>query len=102
MRVYNKLVRDKIPEIMVTNGAKPVTRILDEHEYLQELNKKLLEEVNEYLQDCNVEELADIQEVMNAILGVKGVSQETFEEIREQKVLKRGAFNKKIYLIRED
>lgn len=102
MKVYEKLVRDNIPQIMVANGAKPVTRILDEQEYLHELNKKLLEEVNEYLQDGNVEELADIQEVMNAILNVKCVSRESFEEIRTQKVLKRGAFNKKIYLIRED
>ena len=102
MRLYNKLVRDTIPEIMIDKGAKPVTRILDEEEYLLELNKKLLEEVNEYLQDGNVEELADIQEVINAILSVKGVSQEDFEEIRTQKVKKRGAFNKRIYLIRED
>ena len=102
MKVYNKLVRDNIPEIMMANGAKPVTRVLDEQEYLQELNKKLLEEVNEYLKDGNVEELADIQEVMNAILKVKGVSQEAFEEIRIQKVKKRGAFNRRIYLIRED
>ena len=102
MRVYNKLVRDNIPEIMVANGAKPVTRVLDEQEYLQELNKKLLEEVNEYLQDGNIQELADIQEVMNAILNAKGVSQAEFEEIRTEKVKKRGAFNKRIYLIRED
>jgi len=102
MRTYNKLVRDNIPEIMIANGAKPVTRILDEQEYLLELNKKLLEEVNEYLQDGNIEELADVQEVMNAILSVKGVSQDSFEETRNQKVKKRGAFNKRIYLIRED
>ena len=102
MKVYDKLVRDNIPEIMVANGAKPVTRVLGEEEYLQELNKKLLEEVNEYLQDGNVEELADVQEVMNAILSVKGVSQDSFEETRNQKVKKRGAFNKRIYLIRED
>lgn len=102
MKVYEKLVRDNIPEIMIANGAKPVTRVLDEQEYLQELNKKILEEVNEYLQDGSVEELADIQEVMNAILNVKGVSQEDFEKIRTQKVKKRGAFNKRIYLIRED
>lgn len=102
MKVYDKLVRDNIPEIMIANGAKPVTRVLDEQEYLQELNKKLLEEVNEYLQDGNVEELADIWEVMNAILNAKGVSKESFEETRTQKVKKRGAFDKRIYLIRED
>lgn len=102
MKVYNKLVRDKIPEIMINNGAKPVTRILNDEEYLTELNKKLQEEVNEYLTDGNVEELADIQEVMLAILKVKNVSTENFEEIRKQKVLKKGAFNKKIFLEKED
>lgn len=102
MKVYNKLVRDNIPEIMINNGAKPVTRVLSDDEYLIELNKKILEEVNEYLQDQNVEELADIEEVLRAILDLKGVSYEEFERIRKQKVLKRGAFKKKIFLERED
>ena len=99
---YKKLVRDKIIDIIKANGENPKYYTLTENEYLQELNKKLLEEVNEYLQDGNVEELADVQEVMNAILSVKGVSQDSFEETRNQKVKKRGAFNKRIYLIRED
>ncbi len=102
MKVYNKLVRDNIPEIMINNGAKPGTRVLSDDEYLIELNKKILEEVNEYLQDQNVEELADIEEVLRAILDLKGVSYEEFERIRKQKVLKRGAFKKKIFLERED
>ena len=50
MAVYNKLVRDNIPDIMLEKGVTPVTRILDEEEYMIELNKKLLEEVNEYLE----------------------------------------------------
>lgn len=60
MKEYNKLVRDNIPEIMIKNGAKPVTRILSDNEYLEELNKKLLEEVNEYLSSGDILELADI------------------------------------------
>ena len=63
MKIYNKLVRDNIPEIMIKNGAKPVTRILSEEEYLSELNKKLLEEVNEYLESEDVMEIADILKV---------------------------------------
>ena len=93
MKIYNKLVRDNIPDIMVKNGANPVTRILNDEEYLSELNTKLLEEVNEYLTDGNVEELADIEEVLRAILDIKKVSYTDFEEIREQKVMKRGSFN---------
>jgi len=76
MKIYNKLVRDNIPEIMIKNGAKPVTRILTEEEYLKELNKKLLEEVNEYLESGSIEELADIEEVIIAILNAKKTSKE--------------------------
>ena len=102
MKVYNKLVRDNIPEIMIKNGAKPVTRILTDEEYLIELNKKLLEEVNEYLESENIEEIADIEEVLLAILTSKGITRDNLEEIRKTKTIKRGAFNKKIFLERED
>lgn len=101
MKKYNKLVRDKIPEIMVTNGAKPVTRILDDEEYIKELNIKLREELNEYLESNEVEELADLEEVLNAILKYKNISREQFEEIRSAKVKKRGSFDKRIYLEEE-
>ena len=102
MKVYNKLVRDNIPKIMIQNGAIPVTRILTDEEYLIELNKKLLEEVNECLESENIEEIADIEEVLLAILNVKGITRDNLEEIRKTKTLKRGAFNKKIFLERED
>lgn len=102
MKIYNKLVRDNIPQIMINNGASPVTRILSDEEYISELNRKILEEVHEYLESGEVEELADIEEVLRAILTFKGVNLEEFDSIRNQKVLKRGAFNKKIFLEREE
>lgn len=102
LKIYNKLVRDKIEEIMISNGAKPITRILSDEEYLKELNKKLLEEVKEYLESGEIEELADIEEVILAILNVKERTKENLEEIRKNKVLKRGAFNKKLFLEREE
>ena len=101
MKIYNKLVRDSIEEIMINNGAKPVTRILSNEEYLTELNKKLLEEINEYLESEEVEELADIKEVFIAILEAKQISNETLEEIRLNKVKKRGAFKKRLFLEKE-
>jgi len=101
MKIYNKLVRDNIPEIMIKNGARPVTRILSDEEYLKELNKKLQEELNEYLLDGNIEELADLEEVLLAILKVKNVSKTDFDNIRMMKVEKRGAFDKKIFLEKE-
>jgi len=98
MKIYNKLVRDNIPEIMIKNGAKPVTKILSDDEYLNELNKKLQEELTEYLLDGNIEELADLEEVLLAILKLKNISLEEFNKIRIAKVNKRGSFDKKIFL----
>ena len=102
MKEYNKLVRDKIPEIMISKNCKPVTRILSDEEYILELNKKLLEEVNEYLKDGEVLELADVTEVILAILKVKEVSFDEFERLRLDKVNKRGAFEDKIFLEYEE
>ena len=98
MKFYNKLVRDNIPEIMIKNGATPITRILNDDDYLNELNKKLLEEVNEYLESGDILELADIEEVLLALLSIKKVSIEEFENTRIDKVKKRGTFTKKIFL----
>lgn len=98
MKVYNKLVRDKIAEIIKSNKETPTTRILDDEEYLKELNIKMQEELREYLESGEVEELADLEEVLRAILKVKGITYEQFEEIRNKKVEKRGAFDDKIFL----
>ena len=100
MRSYNKLVRDNIPNIISENGEKPITRVLTEEEYIRELNLKIEEEVKEYLLDFSVEELADIEEVIRAILDYKNVSYEEFENVRLNKVNKRGAFKERIFLER--
>lgn len=100
-KIYNKLVRDNIPQIMVQNGAEPVTRILNDEEYFQELNKKLTEEVAEYLESYEIVEIADIIEVLRAILELKGISYDDFEDIRKEKVRTKGAFKNKIYLEKE-
>ena len=100
MKVYNKLVRDKIPEIIAgDNGKTCETRILSDEEYLRELNTKMQEELKEYLESGEVEELADLEEVLRGILDVTGVPYEEFEKIRNAKVEKRGAFKEKIFLI---
>lgn len=98
MKKFNKLVRDKIPEIIENNNQICKTRILSDKEYIEQLNIKLQEELNEYLEDGSVEELADMQEVMYAILKFKEVSLSDYEKIRSEKVEKRGAFDKKIFL----
>ena len=99
MKIYNKLVRDKIPEIIAgDNGKTCVTRIMEDAEYLKALNTKMQEELKEYLESGDVEELADLEEVLRAILDVKKVSYDEFEKISKAKVNKRGAFKKKIFL----
>lgn len=98
MKTYNKLVRDKIPEIIKSEGRVTKTRILNDEEYRRELNKKLQEEVKEYIEDNNVEELADIVEVIYGILDSMDVSIEDFEKIRKEKVYKKGAFQERRFL----
>lgn len=98
MKIYNKLVRDKIIDIIAADGRIAKYRILDDNEYRQELNKKLQEEVKEYLEDNNVEELADIVEVIYGILNSMDVSIKEFEKVRIKKQEERGSFNKRIYL----
>ncbi len=98
MKIDKKLVRDKIPEIIQADGRKPVTRILDGKEYLKELIEKLKEETGELEADLSIEELADIQEVLFAILDVFKNSREELEKVRQQKAKTRGAFKNRIFL----
>lgn len=96
---YHKLVRDKIPEIIKLNENRScITKILNDEEYISELNKKIQEELTEYLESGAIEELADLEEVLRAILDYKGVTYEEFDSIRQAKVNKRGAFKDRIYL----
>lgn len=98
MKNYNKLVRDKIVDIIEAEGRIAKYRILDGEAYRQALNKKLQEEVKEYLEDNSVEELADIVEVVYGLLNCMNVSVQDFEKIRMDKREKRGAFEKRIFL----
>lgn len=96
--IHNKLVRDKIPQIIEQSGKSCVTRILSDEEYAAALNAKLQEELNEYLADGSMEELADLLEVMMAASAVRGHDFSEVEAIRREKAEKRGRFNDRIYL----
>ena len=98
MPKYNKLVRDRIPEIIENVGKIAYTRILGDGEYLTELDRKLGEEFAEYQADKNIEELADMLEVIYAIAKARGVSVDELESIRRAKAEKNGAFEKKVFL----
>ena len=96
---YNKLVRDRIPEIIEAGGDSCVTEILTDETYLRMLDAKLDEELSEYHADGNPEELADLLEVIYAAAKARGVSAEELDRIREEKAAKRGAFERKILLV---
>lgn len=96
---YNKLVRDKIPEeINKIEGRKANYKILDEEEYLKELDKKLFEEANEFVEEHSIEELADLVEVMETIINARNIKCEDIEKARKIKNDKKGKFENKIYL----
>jgi len=98
MKVYNKLVRDNIPSIIEKDGKKAIVRVLDEKEFIEELNKKLLEEVNEYLESGDFEELVDMGEVIHAILEYKKIPVTEYQARRVSKMNERGAFKNKYFL----
>lgn len=95
---YNKLIRDKNVKIMEDKGCKVTYEILDDKRYGDELDKKLKEEVNEYLADYSIEEMADVMEVIYALLDYRGVSMDEVEKIRIEKRNRKGAFKDKIFL----
>ena len=96
---YNKAIRDKIPEIIQKDGHSCSVKTLPDEEFLEQLEKKLSEEVTEYQNDKNPEELADILEVIYRIAQLKGVSKEELEKIRIKKSEERGGFDKNLFLI---
>ncbi len=98
---YQKLVRDRIPEIISSNNENPVTRILNNKEFKEELEKKLYEEYQEVLVSNNedrIEELADMLEVMISLAKLENKSLEDIISIAKKKTEKRGSFEQKIYL----
>lgn len=97
--IYNKAIRDKIPEIIQKDGYSSNVKTLSDEEFLVELEKKLSEEVTEYQNDKNPEELADILEIIYRITELKGISKEELEKIRVKKVEERGGFEENFFLI---
>ena len=100
--IYNKLVRDKIPQIIREQGEVPNYRILEQTEYIHCLEQKLDEEVGEYHRDRNAEELVDILEVLFALADSLGCSREKLMEIYQCKHDTRGGFRDRIFLISKE
>lgn len=101
-KTYDKLVRDRIPEIIEASGKKPVTRVADDGEYESYLRQKLVEEVEEYMDSGNPEELADIIEVIAALGLASDVPFDALVKMADEKRHSRGGFNGRIILLHVD
>lgn len=98
MTKYDKLVRDKIPEIISKKGEKVTAHIAGDKEYGEKLLEKLLEESKELVKETSEEELADVLEILDAIAEYKGFNREKIERIKIQKAEERGGFRKRVVL----
>ncbi len=99
-KIYNKLIRDNIPDIIEAGGKKCTVKTVEGDELVKLLNEKLQEEVDEYIASNDIEELADIMEVVHSILHNRGVTVEELETIRLKKKEERGGFSKGIKLLK--
>ncbi len=95
---YNKLVRDKIPDIIKSKGKTPKTHIATNEEYIIKLKEKLIEEINEFNSSNSSEELADILEVIYSIAENNKISLKKLVSLRIKKAKERGSFKNKIIL----
>ena len=95
---YNKLVRDRIPEIIEESGKKCEIEILNQEQYITMLDAKLQEELYEYQESKSLEELADLLEVMGAVVKARGYTWDNLTSVRRAKREKYGGFERKILL----
>ena len=100
MPTYNKLIRNKIPQIIKANGKTPTTIILPQDEYIKEICKKTEEELTEYLEatikEQKLEELSDLLELINTLVEYEGTTLEEIDKIRKKKAAERGGFQNRI------
>lgn len=102
MKIFRKLIRDRIPEIMAVDGKRAVTRVLDDAEFLTALENKILEEVQEMRQEADIAhkkmEIADVYEALDALIRAYDFSKEEILALQEKKRAERGGFEKKLFL----
>ncbi len=101
--IHNKLVRDNIPEIIKKDKAEPITRILEQAEFIKELLVKLVEEAKEAAASMNekpelMKEIGDVYEVIDAIIDNCGLDKEEIMKLKNKRRQERGGFLKKIFL----
>lgn len=97
-KIYNKLVRDKIPQIIKQANKDPFSYVATVEEVKPLLLLKLIEELEEFKATPNEEELADILEVIDGIANVYNLEMSNVLEVKAKKLKERGGFNERIIL----
>ncbi len=97
-RIYNKLVRDNVPDIIWEQGETPVIRTLDDEEFGRCLEEKLREEVGEFLEEKTLDELGDILEVLEELAHLQGWTDGEIRHAREEKAQRNGIFRERVFL----
>lgn len=97
---YDKLVRDKIPKHITQRGGRAQIHVASRKEYWNKLKEKLLEEAKEFVVRGSLEELADVQEVVAAILTFKRIPRIKLQRVQRKKAAAKGRFRKRIILER--
>ncbi len=102
---YNKLIRDRIPEIVKEAGWVPTVRILRKSEFLGAVKKKVFEEAEELIQSEDkrgiIDEIVDIQELLDVLASEIGITKPEVKKLQGIKRKKRGGFKKRLFLIKE-
>ena len=106
IKKYNKLIRDRILEIIEADGEKPYFRILNKKEYIKEIKKKILEEAKELIKAKNkrevVNEIIDVQELVDVLISELGLTKLEIQKQQKIKNKKRGGFKKRLFLIKTE
>ena len=102
MPLYNKIVRDKIPDIIKNEKRNCNFKILSEKDAVNLLSQKILEEADEFIKEPSKEEMADIFEILHSIIKKCKWNFDEIEKIRKEKAIKNGSFDKNIFLIDTD
>ena len=106
IKKYNKLIRDRILEIIEADGEKPYFRILNKKEYLKEIKKKIIEEARELTKAKNkkeiINEIVDTQELIDVLILELGLTKLNIQKQQKVKNKKRGGFKKRLFLIKTE
>ena len=104
IKKYNKLIRDRILEIIESVGERPYWRVLNKKDYLREIKKKILEEAKELTKAKNkkeiINEIVDIQELIDVLASEIGLTKSKIKKQQKIKNKKRGGFRNKLFLIK--